>query len=460
MNLDSPMTPLEKRAATALAAIFSFRMLGLFMILPVFAIYAEQMDEVTPLQIGLAIGIYGLTQALLQIPFGMASDRIGRKPVILFGLLIFIAGSLVAAYAETIEGVIGGRALQGAGAIAAAVMALLSDLTQEEHRTRAMAQVGMSIALAFVAAMIIGPLLNGTIGVPGLFALTAILGGVGIVILLWVVPHPKASHFHHDTEAEASLFGSILRDPQLMRLNLGIAILHMVLTASFIAIPFMLLDSGLAVNDHWMLYLPVLVLAMGTIVPLILIAEKRHKLKQFFVSAIALLAIVQALLAWNSIGLWTVGFLLFLFFSGFNLLEASLPSLVSKFAPAASRGSAMGIYATSQFMGAFLGGLLGGVVYGELGAMGLFTFCSLALALWFVVAISMEHPRYLKLHMIKVGAMDSESAQGLAEQIRQVAGVAEITVNGSDEVAYLKVDSSRFDGSQFEQVIQQNIGEK
>lgn len=454
------MTSLEKRAATALAAIFSFRMLGLFMILPVFAIYAEQMGEVTPLQIGLAIGIYGLTQALLQIPFGMASDRIGRKPVIIFGLLVFIVGSLVAAYAETIEGIIAGRALQGAGAIAAAVMALLSDLTQEEHRTKAMAKIGMSIGFAFVAAMVIGPLLNGIIGVPGLFALTAILGGLGIVILLWVVPHPKELHFHHDTEAEPALFGSILKDAQLMRLNLGIFILHMVLTASFIAIPFMLRDSGLAANDHWMLYLPVLLLAMAIIVPFIIIAEKRHKMKQVFVGAIALLVVVQATLAWNNVGLWSIGFLLFLFFAGFNLLEASLPSLVSKFAPAASKGSAMGIYSTSQFLGAFLGGVLGGAVYGEMGAFGLFSLCSGALALWFVVAVSMQHPRYLKIHMVHVGSMDSGSAQGLEQQIQQVAGVEEVTVDGSDETAYLKVDSQRFDTSQFEQVIQQNIGEK
>jgi len=460
MNLDSPMTPPEKRAATALAAIFSFRMLGLFMILPVFAIYAEQLGEVSPLQIGLAIGIYGLTQAMLQIPFGMVSDRIGRKPVIVFGLLIFIAGSLVAAYAETIEGIIAGRALQGAGAIAAAVMALLSDLTQEEHRTKAMAKIGMSIGFAFVAAMVIGPLLNGIIGVPGLFGLTAVLGVLGIAILIWVVPNPGELHFHHDTESEPALFGSILRDAQLMRLNLGIFILHMVLTASFIAIPFMLLDSGLAANDHWMLYLPVLVLAMLTIVPFIIIAEKRHKMKTIFVGAIGVLVLAEATLAWNNVGLWSIGILLWLFFSSFNLLEASLPSLVSKFAPAASKGSAMGIYSTSQFLGAFTGGVAGGAVLGELGATGLFILCSAALALWFIVASSMQEPRYLKSLLIKVGAMSDDSAQKLQKIMQRVAGVAEVTVDGRDEVAYIKVDAKRFEQQQLDQIIQQNIGEK
>jgi MFS family permease len=460
MNLDPQMSPIEKRAAAALATIFSFRMLGLFMILPVFAIYAEGLGEVSHLQVGLAIGIYGLTQALLQIPFGMASDRLGRKPVIIFGLLIFIAGSVVAANAETIEMIIAGRALQGAGAVAAAVMALLSDLTQEEHRTKAMALVGMSIGFAFVGAMVLGPILNGFIGVPGLFGLTAVLGVVGIVILIWVVPHPKELHFHHDTESEPALFGSILRDGQLMRLNLGIFILHMVLTASFIAIPSMLRNSGLAANDHWMLYLPVLVVAMATIVPFIIIAEKRRKMKTVFVGAIGLLMLVMAALAWNNVGLWTIGILLWLFFTGFNLLEASLPSLVSKFAPAASKGSAMGIYSTSQFLGAFSGGVVGGAVLGELGPVGLFTLCSAVLALWFVVALSMQSPRYLKSILLKVGAMSEEAAAGLEQRIQQVVGVAEVTVNGSDEVAYLKVDSQLLDQQQLDQIIQQNIGEK
>ena len=460
MNADLPMSPFEKRAATALATIFSFRMLGLFMILPVFAIYAEGMGEVSHIQVGLAIGIYGLTQAMLQIPFGMASDRLGRKPVIVFGLLIFIAGSVVAAYAETIEMIIAGRALQGAGAVAAAVMALLSDPTQEEHRTKAMALVGMSIGFAFVGAMVLGPILNGFIGVPGLFGLTAVLGVVGIVIMIWVVPNPKEIHFHHDTEAEPTQFGSILKDAQLMRLNLGIFILHMVLTASFITIPHMLLDSGLAANDHWMLYLPVLVLAMGIIIPFIIAAEKHHKMKSVFVGAIGLLVLVMATLAWNNAGLWTIGILLFLFFAGFNLLEASLPSLVSKFAPAASKGSAMGIYSTSQFLGAFTGGVAGGAVLGQFGATGLFILCSVALVLWFIVAISMQQPRYLRSQLVKVGAMDSEKAEGLEQLIRQIAGVEEVTVNGDDEVAYLKVDAQKFEQWQLDQIIQQNIGEK
>ncbi|MDH3355191.1 MAG: MFS transporter, partial [Chromatiales bacterium] len=425
-----------------------------------FAIYADSLGEVTPIQIGLAIGIYGLTQAMLQIPFGMASDRWGRKPVIIFGLLIFIMGSIFAANAETIQEIIIGRALQGAGAVAAAVMALLSDLTQEEHRTKAMAMVGMSIGFSFVAAMVLGPLLNGIIGVPGLFGLTAILGGLGIIMLIWIVPNPKAAHFHHDTEAKPALFGAILKDSQLMRLNFGIFTLHMVLSASFIAIPFMLRDSGLAGNDQWMLYLPVLVLAMAVIIPFIIIAEKRRKMKLVFVGAIALLMLVQAALAWVGAELWVIGILLWLFFSGFNLLEASLPSLVSKFAPAASRGTAMGVYSTSQFLGAFSGGVLGGSIYGVMGANGLFMLCSAALALWFIVALSMQQPRYLKPYLIKVGAMSRESAQGLEKLLREVAGVAEVTIDGSDEVAYLKVDSQKLDQQRLDQIIQQNSGEK
>ncbi len=382
----------ERRATYGLASIYGSRMLGLFLILPVFALYAEELASATPVLIGLAIGIYGLTQALLQIPFGLLSDHIGRKPVIIGGLLLFVLGSVIAALADDIWMIILGRAIQGSGAIAAAVMALLADLTRDNQRTKSMAVVGITIGFSFTLALIAGPLFNAWIGVPGLFWITAALAVSGILILLLVVPTPEHSSVHSDAESVPALFGKVLRNPQLLRLDAGIFTLHFVLTSLFLALPLTLRDAGLPVAKHSWLYLPVMLLSMGLMVPFIIMAEKKGRMKQVFLGAISLLGVALLGFYLLSGSLWGLGLMLLLFFIGFNLLEATLPSLVSKLAPGTIRGTAMGVYSTSQFSGAFVGGLLGGWAHTHFGETSVFLLGAGFVLLWLLLAASMQTP--------------------------------------------------------------------
>lgn len=439
------MSPVERRAAFSLAAIFALRMLGLFMILPVFALYAEHLHGVTPFLVGVAIGIYGLTQGLLQIPFGMLSDRLGRKPVIAAGLLIFALGSVVAAMADSIHGVILGRALQGAGAIAAAVMALTADLTTEEHRTRAMAVIGMSIGLSFMLAMVAGPLLDRWIGIPGIFMLTAVLALLGIAVLYLLVPTPELSVFHRDAELEPAQMRDVLRDQQLLRLDFGIFVLHLALTASFVVLPLALVKSGFAAADHWQLYLPVMLLAMALTIPFIILAEKLRRMKLVFTAAVLLLLCSQLGLAWRHDLFWYIAVLLQLFFLAFNLLEATLPSLVSKIAPAQSKGTAMGVYTSSQFIGAFIGGAVGGWLHGQYGSGAVFAFSALLIAVWWLAALTMREPPYLSSEMFSVEVADAVEARLMEQELVTLAGVAQAAVNVDDGVVYLKVDKRELD---------------
>ncbi|MBM3203414.1 MFS transporter, partial [Candidatus Woesearchaeota archaeon] len=359
------MTAGEMRASASLAAIYMLRMIGMFLILPVFAVMSRDLSDATPVLVGLAISAYGLTQAVFQIPFGLWSDRYGRKKLIALGLLIFAGGSVVAALSDSIYGIIAGRALQGAGAVAAVVMALAADLTREEHRTKAMAMIGISIGISFALSMVTGPVLTRWLGLSGLFWIIAVLALLAIVVLFVAVPDPAVSRFHRDAQARPASFGSVLNNPELLRLDFGIFCLHLILTASFVVLPVILRDSlQLETPSHWQVYLPVFVLAMASMVPFVILAEKKRKMKPVFLSFIALVAVADAGFMWLGSSFWGVFTLLYLFFTAFNLLEATLPSMISKIAPPDLKGTAMGIYSTSQFLGAFAGGAGGGWIHG------------------------------------------------------------------------------------------------
>ncbi len=435
------MTPTESRAALSLAGIFSLRMLGLFMIYPVFTFYAEHLAGSTPTTVGLALGAYGLTQALLQIPFGFASDRIGRKRMIAIGLLIFAGGSVVAALSSTIYGVIFGRILQGAGAVGSTILALNADLTREESRTKAMATIGLTIGGAFALALVAGPLINAWAGVPGIFWFTAVLALVGIAVLYGVTPTPADTRSHRDTQAVPELFGRVLADRELLRLDFAIFALHAILTASFIALPAMLRSVlGIHQDWQWMVYLPTLLVSVALMVPAIILAESKRQMKPVFVASVAVLCIAPGILAFYRDSLVEILVLLTLFFAAFNIMEASLPSLISKVAPADGKGTAMGIYSSAQFFGIFIGGTVGGWAFGQFGTGGVFGFAALVGLVWLVVAVGMPKPRFARTHMVNVGAMGDHEAQLLAAEIEAVDGVFEAVVVPADEVAYIKFD--------------------
>ena len=387
------MTIGERRATAGLSFIFGLRMLGLFLILPVFALYGAELDGATPMLIGLAIGAYGLTQALLQIPFGMLSDRIGRRTVIVIGLVIFAIGSIVAAEAQGIVGVIVGRAIQGCGAIAAAVMALAADLTRDAQRTKAMAFIGISVGAAFLLALVAGPAIGAASGLSGIFWATAGIALVAIALLYLVVPAGGERVSRPEVTANKGGLPTVLRHPDLLRLDFGVLILHLVLTATFVVMP-VVLERQLGIDRavHWQVYVPVLLLSVAGMAFVIAIGERRRILHRLLAALAGLVIVADLILAgWSG---WLPGLLLglLLFFIAFNTLEASLPSLLTRFAPPGMRGTALGVYATAQFLGAFLGGVLGGWIYGAYDVQGVFVFCALAAGLWLISALGLSTP--------------------------------------------------------------------
>ncbi len=440
------MSPLERRSTLSLAGIFAVRMLGLFMILPVFSLYAQHLKGSTPALMGVALGIYGLTQALLQIPFGILSDRVGRKPIITVGLVIFILGSLVAGFAHSIHGVIIGRALQGAGAVGSTIIALVADLTREENRTKAMATIGMVIGLSFTLALVLGPILNSLMGVPGIFFLTAVLGVVGIIILHMLVPTPHSTTLHRDAQAVPAQFLSVLKNVELLRLDAGIFALHAILTATFVAIPLVLQQlAGLPEAKQWTLYLPVLFLSFVFMVPFVILAEKKRKMKAVFSGAVGTLFVTQVGLWAFHDSRWLIGLCLLVFFTAFTLLEATLPSLISKVAPAGSKGTAMGVYSSSQFLGIFVGGALGGWLLGQHHMSYIFLLCALLAIIWFAIAITMPAPLHLGTHCINLGVLSKQQAGDYDKTLRAMPGVAEVTIIPEEGMAYLKVDNAKVD---------------
>ena len=436
------MSALELRASLSLASIYGLRMLGMFLILPIFAIYAETLpNHPSHLLIGLALGAYGLTQAMFQLPFGMASDRYGRKRVIYIGLLLFVLGSVIAALANDIYVVIFGRAVQGAGAVSAAVTALVADLTREEHRTKAMAMIGGTIGVTFALSLVAGPALNQWIGVPGIFWMTAILSALAILVVKFVVPDPLISRFHSDAEAVPARLKEVLQNPQLLRLNYGIFALHAAQMAMFVVVPFAIKQtSGMGVNDHWKIYLPILLLSFVLMLPAIIAGEKRAKLKLVFVSAVALMLLAQLLFAATIQHFWGVVISLGVYFVAFNILEASLPSIISKVAPAASKGTAMGVYNTAQSFGIFVGGVAGGYLSHFYNFSAVFLFCSVLTALWLFLALGMQAPPAVKSKMYHLGKISAASAKVLSNRLSKLPGVREAAVIAEEGLVVLKVD--------------------
>ena len=441
-GFDETMSPREKRTAYSLASVYAVRMLGLFMILPVFTTYGAELKGHTPLLIGLALGIYGLTQALFQIPLGMLSDRIGRKTVILTGLTLFISGSVVAALSHTIEGVIIGRAIQGAGAISSSVMALAADLTRDEHRLKIMATIGVSIGMAFSAGLVLGPILNSWIGVAGIFWATAILGVGAVGIVLWVVPNPQTQRHHRDTGVTLASFGTVLKNPELLRLDFGIFTMQFVLTANFVVMPLLLARlTGIPVSKSWELYLPIMVVAFLAMVPFIIVAEKRRKMRTIFLGAIGVLALANLAYLFTDQSLAGMALGLWVFFTAFNTLEASLPSLVAKSSPADQKGTAMGVYSTAQFLGIFMGGTAGGAIYGAWGINGNIVASLGLIMAWLAIAAGMKEPKYLASYVLRLKAdMTPETTPTLKASLARIPGVADVAIAADEGVAYLKID--------------------
>lgn len=441
------MTALERRAAAALALVFALRMFGMFSILPVLAIHAQSMPGgATPFLVGVALGIDGLAQAFLQIPFGLLSDRYGRKRVIYAGLALFALGSFIAAAAPNIYVVILGRLVQGTGAVAAAVIALTADLTQEEHRAKAMAMIGMSIGVTFGASLVLGPALEHVIGVPGIFALTGVLAIAAMAVVRFVVPDPQASRVHSDAETVPAQLAGVIANAELQRLNFGIFSLHAAMRGLFVVIPLVLLEvGGLPAAQHWKVYLPVMAISFVAVIPAIIVAEARGKMKPVFAGAVGLLFVATLLMAVLIDDFRGVVLALFLFFLAFNLLEATLPSLVSKIAPSGSKGTALGVYNSSQFFGLFLGGALGGFLAQHVGSASVFVFAAGLTVAWFLLAVSMQPPPAVRTRLYHIDEMDEAQGRELSTALARLKGVAEAVVIPGEGVAYLKVRLGEWD---------------
>ncbi len=404
------MSALELRAALSLASLFALRMLGLFVILPAFAIHARTLHDFDLALVGWVLGIYGLTQGVLQVPFGMASDRFGRKPVIVFGLALFAIGSVVAALPGDIWTALLGRSLQGAGAISAAVTALLADLTREEHRSRAMALIGASIGLMFALSLVAAPLLYVSIGMSGIFLATGALAVLAIGVVIWMVPAAPAGQ---PTGARPSFAGVVL-EPELLRLNLGIFSLHMVLMAMFVVLPTALVESGgMAPGAHWKVYLPAVLLSFAVMMPPIILAEKHGRNKTVLLGAVALMLVSQLAFIAGIRHVASITAMLFVFFVAFNILEAQLPALVSRFAPAAARGAALGVYNTTQALGLAAGGVFGGILVKYTGSESGFVFGAAMVFLWFIAAFSMREP--LKRSAASANSREGDFNHGLSQ---------------------------------------------
>lgn len=437
---DNKMTPSELRATWGLGTVFSLRMLGMFMVLPVLTTWGMALQGASEALIGLAIGIYGLAQAVFQIPFGLLSDRVGRKPLIVGGLLIFVLGSVIAAMSDSIWGIILGRALQGSGAIAAAVMALLSDLTREQNRTKAMAFIGVSFGITFAIAMVAGPIITHHLGLHALFWMIAVLAGIGIILTIFIVPDSREHVLNRESGMVRGCFKLVLGNERLLKLNIGILCLHILLMSTFVALPGELEAVGFPASEHWKLYLCTMVISFVAVVPFIIYAEVKRKMKRVFVGCVAVLVVAEVILWGAGGGFWERVAGVQLFFLAFNLMEAILPSLISKESPAGYKGTAMGVYSTSQFIGVALGGAFGGWIDGHFDSQTVFLAGALVATLWLLLSTTMKEPPYvssLRIELPEAALAD----ENLSARLLAKDGVSDAFIVPEERSAYVKIDS-------------------
>lgn len=441
------MFPEEWRASTSLAGVYALRMLGMFLVLPVLALYTASLEGVNgdKQMVGLAIGAYGLTQALLQIPLGLASDKFGRKKVIYAGLIVFAIGCFMAALAESWGMLVAARIVQGAGAVSAAVTALVADLTRDEVRTRAMSMIGLTIGLTFSVSLVLSPVLVGWLGVPGLFAMMGVLTLISIGVVAWITPDPKESRLHEDTQALPSRLGEVLRNKQLLRLDFGIFTLHAALMALFTTLPFALAGLGLNDNLHWKVYLPATVIGLIAMVPLIIVGETRNKLKQVFIGGILCVIAAQIALMFSLNSIVVITVCMIVYFIGFNILEASLPSMVSKIAPSDLKGTAMGVYNTLQSVGLVVGSACGGYLLKHYGFPGVFIFCSALTLIWLLIAATSPAPRPVKNMGFTVGGTWQGREKDLYAALKNLQAVEEIQFSQDKKTVYIKALQKGFD---------------
>ena len=436
------MNALERRSTFALSSIFALRMLGLFMIIPVFAVAGQSYQGATPALIGLAVGVYGLTQAILQIPFSLLADRFSRKPLVVLGLILFALGGAVAAMSETIYGVIIGRAIAGGGAVSAVVMALLADVTREEQRSKAMAIMGMSIGLSFVVAFSLGPWLTSLVGISGLFWVTTVMGLAAISMLLLV---PKITR-HHKNYRQGYLdqLKHVLKMGDLNRLHISVFALHLLLTAMFIYMPSQLIEvADIPLSSHGWVYLPLLVISLFFAFPSIILAEKYRQMRGIFLTAIGgiVLGLLVLIFGYESKYILLIG--LGLFFIAFNVMEALLPSWLSKSAPIQSKATAMGVNASSQFLGAFFGGMIGGqLLLLNNTALGWSILSAIAMV-WLLISFSLAQPRYLSSIVLRLP--ETKKTDEWTSQLLAIRGIEEVVVMPDQQVAYIKVDKQQID---------------
>lgn len=440
----------EWRASTSLAGVYALRMLGMFLVLPVLALHAKELAAHLPeheqlKMVGLAMAMYGLTQAMLQLPLGMLSDKIGRKKVIYLGMVVFAGGSFLAAVANDVQTLIVARAIQGAGAVSAAVTALLADLTREEVRTRAMSMIGLSIGLTFSVSLVLSPILTSWVGVNGLFGIMGVLSVLSIVLVAFYTPQPERSFLHQDTQAQTHRIGEVLKNTALLRLNFGILVLQAGLMAIFTVLPFALRDLGWDKTAHWQVYLPATVLGLVFMVPAIIVGETRNKLKQVFVLGIALVGLAQLALIFSLHSVWWMGLALVVYFIGFNILEASLPSLVSKIAPSDLKGTAMGVYNTLQSIGVFSGGIIGSKMYVAYGFVGVFGFCGVMMGVWWVLAVLSPAPKPVKNVVFALPSVWHHRLDELSGSLKNVAGVETISFSADKNNLFIKALQHDFD---------------